>query len=120
MVKIFGPAEGVWSDTFAVSGASDAWSTWAACKSCSGSNPVNLFYVEHSAGTSWKPVRVPAGLEHYAENSVAIGASSYRTPGSSIRLPSPASGHMHCAGTDTSGMSSPSGLGSPLEPERHL
>ncbi len=78
VVKTFGPAEGVWSDTFAVSGASDAWSTWAACKSCSGSNPVNLFYVEHSAGTSWKPVRVPAGLEHYAENSVAIGASSYQ------------------------------------------
>src|SRR5271165_7103457 len=78
VVKTFGPAEGVWSDNFAVSGPRDAWSTWIACKPCSGSKPVTHFYVEHSAGTTWKQVRVPGSLEKYAENSVAIGASSYR------------------------------------------
>jgi hypothetical protein len=78
IVKTFGPAEGVWSDNFAVSGAHDAWSTWIACKPCSGNNQATLFYVEHSAGTTWRKVRVPASLEGAAEASVAIGASSYR------------------------------------------
>jgi hypothetical protein len=72
VVKTFGPAEGVWSDNLAVSGANDAWSTWIA-----GSNQSTLFYVEHSAGTSWKQVRVPASLKGAAEANVAIGASSY-------------------------------------------
>jgi hypothetical protein len=78
IVKTFGPAEGVWSDNFAVSGANDAWSTWIACNPCSGSNPVTHFYVQHSAGTTWRNVSVPASLEGAAEASVAIGASSYR------------------------------------------
>jgi len=76
IVKTFGPAEGVWSDNFSVSGAKDAWSTWIACKPCSGSNPVTHFYVEHSAGTTWRQVGVPASLESAAEASVAIGASA--------------------------------------------
>src|SRR5215469_3728569 len=63
IVKTLGPAESDWSGNFAVSGANDAWSTWIACKPCSGSNPVTYFYVEHSAGTTWRQVRVPASLE---------------------------------------------------------
>jgi hypothetical protein len=78
VVKTFGPAEGVWSDNFAVSGAKDAWSTWIACNPCSGSNPVTDFYLEHSAGTTWKKVGVPSSLTTAAESSVAIGASSGR------------------------------------------
>jgi hypothetical protein len=78
VVKTFGPAEGVWSDNFAVSGANDAWSTWIACNPCGGSNPVTKFYVEHSAGTTWNQVPVPASLATAAESSVAIGASSYQ------------------------------------------
>lgn len=78
VVKTFGPAEGVWSANLAISGAKDAWSTWIACKPCGGGKPVTHFYVEHSAGTGWKDIRVPASLEHDAESSVAIGASSYR------------------------------------------
>jgi hypothetical protein len=78
VVKTFGPTEGGWSDNFAVSGANDAWSTWSECYPCSGSNPGTHFYVEHSAGTTWRKVQVPASLEGAAEASVAIGASSYR------------------------------------------
>ena len=92
VVKTFGPAEGVWSDNFAVSGANDAWSTWIACKPCGGNNPVTHFYVEHSAGTTWRQVRVPASLEGAAEASVAIGASAYKNlwlfqPATSSRSP---------------------------------
>jgi hypothetical protein len=78
VVKTFGPAEGVWSDSFAVSGANDAWSTWIACKPCTGSNQVTHYYLEHSAGTTWKQVRVPVSLAQSAEASVGIGASSFR------------------------------------------
>jgi hypothetical protein len=78
VVKTFGPAEGVWSDNFAVSGKADAWSTWNACSSSCGSNPVTDFYVEHSAGTTWKQVSVPSSLTTAAESSVGIGASSGR------------------------------------------
>jgi hypothetical protein len=95
VVKTFGPAEGVWSDNFAVSGAGDAWSTWIACKPCSGSNPVTHFYVEHSAGTTWRPVRVPASLEDAAEAGVAIGASSYRNLWLFYPPPSSNSPHAH-------------------------
>jgi hypothetical protein len=78
VVKSFSPADGVWSANFAVSGAKDAWSTWIACGPCSGSTPVTHFYVEHSAGSAWKAVGVPASLTASAEASIAIGASSFR------------------------------------------
>ena len=95
VVKTFGPTQGGWSENFAVSGANDAWSTWSECYPCSGSNPGNHFYVEHSAGTTWRKVAVPASLVSAAESSVAIGASSYRNLWLFEPATSPASPNAH-------------------------
>lgn len=78
VVKTFPAAEGVWSENLSVSGAQNAWSTWIACKSCGGSNPVNYFFVEHSAGSGWRRIGVPAPLVASAEASVALGTSSFK------------------------------------------
>jgi hypothetical protein len=73
--QTFGPADGVWGDTFAADSPSDAWTTWVACGPCSG-NPTELSYLDHWNGSAWSPVTVPAGLAKYAQNPLSIGASS--------------------------------------------
>jgi hypothetical protein len=80
VVKAFSPAVGVWSDNLTAISARDSWSTWLACGtgSCGSIGPGTLYYVEHWSGTSWNRVRVPASLTGAAENSVALGASSFR------------------------------------------
>jgi hypothetical protein len=67
VVKIFGPAEGVWADNFVATGAGDAWSTWDA---------VSHSLVERWTGRAWRQVPVPPNLAGDAASSVAIGASS--------------------------------------------
>lgn len=76
VAQTFGPAEGSWSQQFAVTGAKGAWSTWYACVICGGANPTTQFLVERSTGGAWSQVAVPPALGLDPASVVALGASS--------------------------------------------
>lgn len=76
VTRTFGPADGVWSENFTVTSASDAWSTWIACAQCAGSKPVIKFYVDRFNGRGWHGVPLPASMARYVNSVVSLGASS--------------------------------------------
>ena len=79
VVTTVGPLHGVTSVAGLVAtGRTDAWSTWGGCSPCSGPNQASTFRVERWNGQAWRIIQVQKSLAKYANNSIALGASSRR------------------------------------------
>jgi hypothetical protein len=62
----------------AVTGRTDAWSTWDMCSPCGGQNQATVFQVDRWNGSAWRQVPIPQRLANYGTDSVGLGASSSR------------------------------------------
>jgi hypothetical protein len=61
----------------AVTGRTNAWSTWDMCSLCAGQNQATVFQVDRWNGSA-RQVPIPQRLANYGIDSVGLGASSGR------------------------------------------
>jgi hypothetical protein len=62
----------------AVTGRTNAWSTWDMCSPCAGQNQATAVQVDRWNGSAWRQVPIPQRLGNYGTDSVGLGASSSR------------------------------------------